>query len=129
MAYAKLTFDHYEANMKILNRLAKIDPTLDFGNGISLAAALAAGDKERKAYTAKNEALDVADAKGIEASAAAKEFDDILGRIKNLYGIIKGKESDEYVFAGGIRQSEVIEKQQTTRKENQKAEEEKKKKE
>ena len=52
-----------------------------------------------------------------------------MGRIKNLYGILKGKESDEYVFAGGIRQSEVVEKQQATRKENQKTEEEKKRKE
>ena len=39
------------------------------------------------------------------------------------------EESDEYVFAGGIRQSEVVEKQQATRKENQKTEEEKKRKE
>ena len=129
MAYVKLSFDHYDSNMKIVNRLAKIDPTLDFGNGISLAAALTAAEKEKNAYTAKNAALDVADARGVEASAAAKEFDDILAQIKTLYGIIKGKESDEYVFAGGIRQSEVIEKQQAKRKENQQTEEEKKKKE
>lgn len=128
MAYAKLTLDHYDATMKILNRLAKVDSTMDFGNGISLVTALAAAEKEKKAYISKNDALDVADLRGIEANAAAKELDDIMVRIKNLYGIIKGKDSDEYVFAGGIRQSEVIEKQQTTRKENQKTEEEKKKK-
>lgn len=120
MAYTRLKLDHYDANMKILNRLAKLNDPLDYGNGISLAAAFAACENERTKYLAKNSILDQADEAGTEAILAAKNADELMTNLKNCIGIHKTKNSDEYVFAGGTRQSDVIAQQKETRENKKK---------
>ncbi|MEN9609557.1 MAG: hypothetical protein RLZZ628_371 [Bacteroidota bacterium] len=46
-----------------------------------------------------------------------------LTNLRTLIGVDKGKDSDEYVFAGagGVRQSEIIAQAQLTRKQNEAA--------
>ena len=121
MAYTRLKLDHYDANMKILNRLAKLNDPFDYGNGISLAAAFAACEKEKQAYLVKNGLLDQADEAGSEAILAAKNVDELMANLKNSIGIHKTRDSDEYVFAGGTRQSDVIAQQKATREDKKKA--------
>ena len=129
MAYTRLTLDHYEANMKTLSFLAKLNIPLDFGNGISLANALAAQEEEKVEVLAKNVLLDQLDEASAKVTTKAKKADEIMSKIRNSIKIHYGADSDEYVMAGGIRQSEIIAQQRATREENKRLEEEKKKKE
>lgn len=129
MAYTRLTLDHYDANMKILNLLAKLNLPFDFGNGISLANALAAQEEEKVEVLAKNVLFDQLDEASVKVTTKAKKADEIISKIRNSIKIHYGADSDEYVMAGGIRQSDIIAQQKATREENKRLEEEKKKKE
>lgn len=129
MAYTRLTLDHYDANMKILNFLAKLNIPLDFGNGITLANALAAQEEEKVEVLAKNVLFDKLDEAGVKIAAKTKKSDEMMYKIRNSIKIHYGSDSDEYAMAGGVRQSDIIAQQKATREENKRLEEEKKKKE
>ena len=128
MAYTKLTLDHHEANMKKLNFLAKLNISLDFGNGISLANVIAAQEEEKVAVLAKNALFDALDEASLTVSSKSKKADESIAKLRNSIKIHFGADSDEYVMAGGVRQSDIIAQQKATREENKGVEEEKKKK-
>lgn len=128
MAYTRLTLDRYDANVKTLNFLAKLNVPLDFGSGISLATALTAQEEEKAAILAKNALFDQLDNASLTVTAKSKKADEMMIKIRNLIKIHYGADSDEYVMAGGTRQSDIIAQQKATREENKRLEEEKKKK-
>jgi hypothetical protein len=116
MAYSKNSFTHYDDNMEFINRLAKLNNPFIYGKNISLAVARASSEEEKRLIQLKHDLLDQADAVGLQITAAAKTADTDLANLRNSIGMDDdfGKESDEYVFAGGIRPSEIAEKRKIT---------------
>ena len=126
MAYVKVSFDHYNDNMDIVNRLGKVNNAFVYGENISLAVSRAACEEENRLIKLKNDLLDQADAIGLQIPIAAKNADISLSNLRNSIGMQFGRNADEYVFAGGIRQVDIIEKSKMTRESNKKAGEDKK---
>ena len=122
MAYTKLTLDHYDEVMTILNRLAKLNDPLIYGAKVSLAYAQLATEEIKTLTLAKNDLLEQADKLTVEITNALKKSEDALSALRTSIGIDKGKDSDEYVFAGGTRQSDIIAKGKATREEKKKQE-------
>jgi hypothetical protein len=54
-------------------------------------------------------------------SEKSKNADEILTKLRNSIKIRKGANSDEYVFAGGTRQSDILAQQKATREANKKS--------
>jgi hypothetical protein len=52
MANQKASLDHYNANLKVLNLLAKVNDPFDYGSGISLKEAFAILEEENRAIIA-----------------------------------------------------------------------------
>jgi hypothetical protein len=121
MAYTKISLSHYDDNMLIVNRLAKVNSPFVYGENVSLDITRASCEEEKRLILLKHSLLDQADALGPQITAAAKKADDDVANLRNSIGIDKGRNSDEYVFAGGTRQSDIAEKSKTTR-ENKKKE-------
>jgi hypothetical protein len=126
MAYTKVSLDHYNDNIEIVNRLAKVNNTFVYGDNISLAITRAACEEENRLIQLKHDLLEQADAIGPQIIAAAKKADANMSNLRNSIGMQYGKDSDEYVFAGGIRKSDIIEKGKTTRQNNKKGSDDKK---
>jgi hypothetical protein len=86
--------------------LASIDPALDLGNGLTLAAydtAIAAAQKKLDSY---NTALSDADAAKNVFEKAEKGIADLSERMLSGVGTKFTKDSDEYEQAGGTKKSE-----------------------
>jgi hypothetical protein len=126
MAYLKLSLDHNKETQTILNRLAKLNNPFIFGDNVSLSAAILAAKEEEDAINEKNDLIDLLDAASIKANEKTKKSDEMLSALRTSIGVDKGRNSDEYVFAGGTRQSDVIAQQKATRESKKKAEEEQK---
>lgn len=128
MAYVKGNLSHYDGNMEIINLLAKLNNPFAYGKNISLSTARASSEEEKRLIQLKNDLLDQADALGPQIVAAAKTADTDIANIRNSIGMDDdfGKESNEYVFAGGRRPSETAEKRRITQSNKKKAEEDKK---
>ena len=122
MAYTKSTLDHYDESMTIINRLAKLNDPMNYGSKVSLAYAQTTTEDIKTLTLAKNGFLEQADKLTVEIANAIKKSDDALSALRTSIGIDKGKDSDEYAFAGGIRQSDIIAKGKATREEKKKQE-------
>ena len=125
MAYVKLSLDTYFAEKLRIERLRRFGNKFEIATGISLDALEAANEEVRISVNEKNAALLIADAKGTNCLEKSGNYDKMLTAVRNGIGITHGTNSDEWVTAGGVRQSEVIDKQKKTREANKKAEEEK----
>lgn len=126
MAYKKVSLDHYDGNMEIVKRLAKVNNTFVYGENISLAIVRASCEEENRLIQLKHDLLDQASALGPQIAAAAKQADTNLSNLRNSIGMQFGRDSDEYVFAGGTRQSDIIEKGKATRQNKKKGSDDKK---
>ena len=90
--------------------LASISPTLDLGNGATLAAyqtaiaAIAAPDTGKLAVY--NAALSTLDAQLNDLQAAETALNILSERMLSAVGVKYGKDSNEYEQAGGTRSSE-----------------------
>ena len=107
MAFQKKTSSLALDKTKLrLAGLKSISPTLDLGNDISvvtMAAAIKAIDDSMSAYNTKlSEADDLAD----EFDRTEKAAMDLTERALDAVGVKYGKDSDEFMQAGGTKKSE-----------------------
>ena len=94
-----------EAQTRLAN-MQGIDPNLDLGNGLTLAAyadEIAANQKQLDDYNAQ---LAKADAAGNDFKAGEKNLRTLSSRMLAAVGVKYGKDSNEYEMAGGTRTSE-----------------------
>lgn len=90
--------------------LSSISPTLDLGNGLTLAAYNAAIDAIAHPTTGKlavyNATLSTLDAQLNDLQAAEKSLNTLSESMLAGVGVKFGKDSNEYEKAGGVRKSE-----------------------
>lgn len=86
--------------------LKTINPTLDLGNGVSIAAFEAVLNEGREAIEDYNSSLAVSDAKLNVVKATDKLIRAANKKILPAVGLKYGTDSDEYEKAGGVRESE-----------------------
>lgn len=89
-----------------LDRLKSIVPAPNFGTGFTLEDFEAGIEQLAAMETAYNTMVSGADAKLSEIKVHEKQLRDMRERILTAIAFIYGKDSDEYVAAGGIRKSE-----------------------
>jgi hypothetical protein len=128
MAILKVEKTTCEKFGKTIERFSKISPPIVFDENTSLALLAAANNKLNDAIDARNAAASVLNSAIIAMNAADDELTKLGSSFLLLTGNRFGKDSDEYVWAGGTRQSEAIEKAKMTRLEKQKAQGETEKK-
>ncbi|MEY4937290.1 MAG: hypothetical protein RIS64_3649 [Bacteroidota bacterium] len=121
MSYSKVDFKRYDEHQKRVTLLSKLHETFVYSNDTSLASYQAAVEAVRRAAEAKNAQIERLNKSSDDYNAAVANMEKQLSNLRTLIGINKGKNSDEYVFAGGVRQSEVIAQAQQTRKQNEAA--------
>jgi sugar diacid utilization regulator len=124
MAYSKLSYDRYNERKQIVVRLKRHNEPFAYTADICLANYEKAVEAVKIAADEKNAALDLADAKTTNYNAKCEQEDKLLMALRACIGSDKGKDSDEYVIAGGAKQSDVIAQQMQTREDNKKAAEE-----
>jgi hypothetical protein len=120
MAILQVEKTHYEKVQKTIERFGKISPPVVYDDNTSLALLTAANTKLNDAIDARNAAAVVLS----NSISAMNDADDELTKLESSFRLLTGnrfgRESDEYVWAGGTRQSEGIEKAKLTRLEKQK---------
>ena len=106
MARQKKLSPFLEGAQQRLNALSSIDPALDLGNGLTLAAYRAEVTSAQAKQDAYNTLLSQVDQAYNEFQAAEKSIRDLSERM--LAGVASkyGKDSSEYEMAGGKRKSE-----------------------
>jgi hypothetical protein len=107
MAFQRKSSKHIADAQERAANLRGIDPALDLGNDLTLAAfnaEIAAAQNLLDAYNAK---LAKADAAGNEFRAAEKQLRALSARMLAAVGVKYGKDSSEYEMAGGTRASEI----------------------
>jgi hypothetical protein len=128
MAIPKVEKTHCKKVQKTIERFNKISPPVVYDENTSLVLLDAANQKLSNAIDVRNAAAVALS----NAIIAMNEADDDLTKVESSFLLLTGnrftKDSDEYVWAGGTRQSEAIEKAKTTRLDNKKAKEEEDKK-
>jgi hypothetical protein len=128
MAIPKVEKTHCKKVQKTIERFNKISPPVVYDANTSLVLLDAANQKLSNAIDVRNAAAVALS----NAIIAMNEADDDLTKVESSFLLLTGnrftKDSDEYVWAGGTRQSEAIEKAKTTRLDNKKAKEEEDKK-
>lgn len=127
MAYSKVSTAQYDEVNLMIERFQKLNKPFEFNANTSLAKLVTTNNEYKAAIDTKNATLAQAD----EDTLVLSEKDSALAKMRISFriqiGDLYGKDSDEYVWAGGVRQSEALEKAKATRLERAKAEEEKKK--
>jgi len=106
MARQKKLSPFLEGAQQRLTALSSIDPALDLGNGLTLAAYRAEVTSAQAKQDAYNALLSQVDQAYNEFLAAEKSIRDLSERM--LAGVASkyGKDSSEYEMAGGKRKSE-----------------------
>jgi hypothetical protein len=121
MAYTKLSLDRYNERKLIVDRLKRLNEPFSYTATVSLTAYEAIVEKLKVKADVKNAHLDASDLAGQEYAAICLEEEQMLIAFRAFIGADKGKSSDEFVFAGGARQSDVIAQQQQKREDKKKA--------
>jgi hypothetical protein len=121
MSYLKVDLKVYNDHKKRVTLLAKLHDPFAYSQETSLAHYEAAVESIRRTAEAKNAQVDLLNKATEDYNAAIAKAEKQLSNLRTLIGVDKGKNSDEYVFAGGVRQSEVIAQAQQTRKQNEAA--------
>jgi hypothetical protein len=107
MAYQRKSSKHIVDAQERAANLRGIDPALDLGSDLTLAAfnaEIAATQNLLDTYNAK---LAKADAAGNDFQAAEKNLRALSARMLAGVGMKFGKDSNEYEMAGGTRSSEI----------------------
>jgi hypothetical protein len=87
--------------------LRAIDPNLDLGNDLTLAAYNAKITETQTALDAYNGLLAQADAGGNDFRAVEKELRDMSSQMLSGVKVKYGRDSNQYEMAGGKRLSEI----------------------
>lgn len=127
MAYSKVSTAQYDEVTLMIERFQKLNKPFEFNENTSLAKLIAKTAAYKAAIDAKNATLEQADKDTATLNEKDSELTKIRSSFKMQIGDLYGKDSDEYVWAGGVRQSEALEKAKATRLERLKAEEDKNK--
>ncbi len=106
MARLKSSSTVIEKAQTRLASLSSIDPALDLGSGLTLAAYRAAIQDAQAKLEAYNNLLSQADEALNTLNAAEKELRSLSERMLAGAAARFGKDSDEYEMAGGVRKSE-----------------------
>lgn len=107
MGYRRKMSDYISEALLRAANLKAIDPDLDLGNGLTIAAyesEIAATQAQLDAYNAK---LAQADAEGNAFRDMEKNLRALNARMLAAVGVKYGKDSSEYEMAGGTRSSEI----------------------
>ena len=95
-----------EDGWRRLERIQAIQPAPDFGTGFSIADYKTALNELSVMLASYNTAIAYADQQLTQLKLKEKQIRDKRERILTAIAFIYGKDSDEYVAAGGIRKSE-----------------------
>ncbi|MBD2514469.1 hypothetical protein H6G93_05505 [Nostoc sp. FACHB-973] len=95
--------------------LKEIDPNIDFGNGRSLKSLTELIEKLRNEINAYNKTLPLIDTLRTEMKELDKELNSLLETMLMGVAFRYGKDSCEYMMAGGVRTSDRIRKSRKTR--------------
>lgn len=106
MARLKSSSTVIEKAQTRLASLSSIDPALDLGSSLTLAAYRAAIQDAQAKLEAYNNLLSQADEALNALNAAEKEMRSLSERMLAGAAARFGKDSDEYEMAGGVRKSE-----------------------
>lgn len=120
MALNPITLDHYNANKGIADSLLKLNTPFVYGTEVSLANYVTTVEDIKTHLEIRNALLEQflkADELYFQSVEAS---DKMQTRLRNCIKGDKGVESDEFVMAGGTRQSEITSKAQATRNEKKK---------
>jgi hypothetical protein len=96
-----------EVSERRLERLLSIQPPPDFGTGFSLADYAAKIDLVSTMSAEYNGARSIVDAKLTALKKVESELLDYRERILTAVAFMYGKDSEQYVAAGGVRKSEI----------------------
>jgi hypothetical protein len=95
--------------------LKAIDPNLDFGNAGNLQNLTQQIEQLRAKLDTYNTALAVIDASKTDIDLLEKSLSALCERLLLAVAVKYGKDSQEYVMAGGVRKSDRIRKSTATR--------------
>lgn len=104
-----------EAQTRFANMQA-IDPDLDLGNGLTLAAFESEISSNQNQLDDYNAQLAKADGAGNDFKAGEKNLRTLSSRMLAAVGVKYGKDSSEYEMAGGTRTSEKKKKKKPEKK-------------
>ncbi|MDU9050212.1 MAG: hypothetical protein Q3M30_15305 [Candidatus Electrothrix sp. Rat3] len=90
-----------------LANLKAIDPNLDLGNNLTVAAYEAKIIQTQTSQGTYNGLLAQADAAGNDFNADEKELRDMSSQVLSAVKVKYGRDSNEYEMAGGKRLSEI----------------------
>lgn len=115
MVFNKVEPDYYDERKHVIEQLKRFNNPFEFSKEVSLAAQEAAVEDINAKKAAYNASIDVAEAARIAYFAAIEKEKQIAMALRTCLGGVKGKNSDEFVAAGGKRQSEIEALQQQGR--------------
>jgi hypothetical protein len=118
MAFPQLSLSYYEDIKLMSDRFKKAYPTLVFNDNTSLFGLDTVNEAFKSATETRNDLAVKLDAAIIDTPEKQAALEKYAASFKIQVGEKFGKESDEYVWAGGIRPSEIAEKVRRTREEN-----------
>ncbi|PMB46644.1 hypothetical protein CEN39_25705 [Fischerella thermalis CCMEE 5201] len=95
--------------------LKAIDPNLDFGNAGNLQNLTQQIEQLRTKINTYNTALTAIDASRTDIEQLEKNLSSLCERLLLAVAVKYGKDSQEYVMAGGVRKSDRIRKSTATR--------------
>lgn len=95
-----------EDGLRRLERIKAIFPVPNFGTGFSIADFEANLNELRTCLASYNTAIATADQFLTQLKVKEKTTRDMRERLLTAIAFIYGKDSDEYVAAGGVRKSE-----------------------
>jgi hypothetical protein len=121
MSYLKVDFKLYDEHKKRVILLRKLNNAFAYSKETSLASYEVAVEKVRMAAEAKNTQIEILNKTTSNYNDAVVQMEKALANLRTLIGVDKGKDSDEYVFAGGVRLSDALAQAQLTRKQNEAA--------
>ena len=122
MAYIKIPDTFYKACRAKIERLMRFNNLFKYTEDISLATYSDVVERLNIARIERNDAAANLDIKTTTYNELAAEEASLDVSMRNMIGNDKklGRNSDEYVAAGGTRQSDIIAQSQQTREENKK---------
>lgn len=95
-----------EDSLRRLERIRAIDPLPNFGTGFSIDDYETSLNELRSILGSYNTSIGAADQLLTQLKMKERSIRDLRERVLTAIAFIYGKDSDEYVAAGGIRKSE-----------------------
>ena len=107
MAFRRRSSQIITDALERLANLKAIDPNLDLGNNLTVAAYDAKISQVQTTQSTYNGLLAQADAAGNDLNTEEKELRDMSSQMLSAVKVKYGRDSNEYEMAGGKRLSEI----------------------